>query len=183
MKRLCFIVYGNVAAGKTTFAEMMKKNLPGFEYAGMDEIRLKWADKYPKMNTKEREKKCETDFLLKVIHSKNLILEHTAINAFFKVVEKRVKEFFNVYYVHIKCSPEVCEQRYFMRKAAGHRGIPLPGNNKMSFLESRISMAEKQKKIHADIVLNAEKLTPAQMWQQFLKVFRNRINNHLNEKL
>lgn len=80
--KICLVVYGNIASGKSTFSKNILEILRDYNYVCQDKIRLEWYNKYPEINGITRERKCEEDCLKQILKSRLLVYETTGATLF-----------------------------------------------------------------------------------------------------
>lgn len=171
--KICIVVYGNIASGKSTFSKNILSILNDFNFVCLDRIRVDWYDKYPEMNGIARERKCEEDCLNKILKSRLLVYETTAATLFFNRVKPRLRGLFKTFYIYINCPVYECHVRFDNRKKIGHRQIAPPYKNKMSIREMLHHFDAKHYDVKVDLELNSMELSPEQMVESF-RVFFNR---------
>lgn len=169
-KKICIVVYGNIAAGKSTFSKGILQILSGFNYVCLDRIRLDWYNKYPGMNGIARERKCEQDCLNQILQSRLLVYETTAATLFFNRVRPRLRGHFKTFYIYIKCPVYECAQRFEYRKLSSNQQIVLP-YRKMSIREMCSHFEAKHQDVTFDLELDSTKLSPGEMVEQFRTFF------------
>lgn len=172
--KICIVVYGNIASGKSTFSKNILSILKGFNYVSLDRIRVDWYDKHPEMNGIARERKCEVDCLNQILKSRLLIYETTAATLFFNRVKPRLRGHFKTFYIYINCPVNECHSRFDNRKRTGHRQIAPPYKNKMPIREMLYHIDAKHYDVKVDLELNSVELSPEQMVEAFSDFFNRR---------
>ena len=167
--KICIVVYGNIASGKSTFCKSLLSILTNYNYVCIDEIRIEHYKKYPGMNSVERERNCEKDCEDQIFRSSLLVYETTAASLFFKRIKPRLRGHFKTFYVYINCPVTECSNRFFNRKQKGYRHVVSPYKKKMSVIDLLYYCQEKRLDVKVDLELNSVKLSPEEMIEAFYK--------------
>lgn len=166
--KICIIVYGNIASGKSTFSKNLLQKIPGYKYVCLDQIRLDYYKAFPEINSIARERKCEEECLKQILESRLLIYETTAATLFFNRIKMRLKGHFKVIYVYINCPTYECAHRFDCRKRNGYKSIAPPFNNRMSISECISHFHEKHYHVKVDLELDTLKYTPSETIEKFI---------------
>lgn len=169
--KICLVVYGNIASGKSTFSKNILPRLQGYSYVCLDKIRVDWYSKYPEMNSIARERKCEEDCLNQILKSRLLVYETTAATLFFNRVRPRLRAHFKTFYIYINCPPEECANRFEHRKRSGHRQVAPPYKKVMSIRECISHFRAKHYDVKIDLELDSVKMSPEKMVEEFERFF------------
>lgn len=169
----CYVIYGNIASGKTTFSKSINELLPNFNFVCIDEIRVNLFKKYPEMNSISRERKAEEECLNKILNSEFLIFETSAASLFYKRLAPRIKAHFKTYFIYINCPNDECLQRFHYRKKTGYLQIATPYKNKMSVFECISNFSGAHYSMKKDLELNSAELSTNEMVDKF-REFINR---------
>lgn len=170
--KICIIVFGNIASGKSGFARALAQELDGFEYICFDQVRIDiYLENHLKRSIEREEmakKKCR-NFLLS---NKLVVFETLAISDYYKKILPELKQNFNkLIFVKVDCSAFTCKRRYYKRNMDGYFSIAPPFNQKLS-IEEYIDKTEREQKIlESDIVLNSESMSTTEMIDEFKNLF------------
>lgn len=168
--KICIVVYGNIAAGKTTFSQALLKLLPGYNYVCLDDYRLKLFRDQPTLNGIGRERKAEADCLEAILSSRLLVYETTGASLFYKRMKPRLRGHFKTLYVYIECSASDCEWRFVERKRKGYKTIAPPFNGTLRSIMNDIR--SKHYDLDPDVILSSEILSEKNMLDTFLKYIK-----------
>lgn len=166
--KICIIVYGNIASGKSTFSKNLLEKIPGYNYVCLDQIRLAFYKTFPEMNAIARERKCEEECLKQILESRLLIYETTAATLFFNRIKMRLKAHFKAIYVYINCPTYECANRFDFRKRNGYKAIAPPFKSKMTIRECISDIHAKHYNVKTDLELNSLQLSPVEMIEKFI---------------
>jgi predicted kinase len=158
MKEIIIIV-GNMGSGKSTFANALAEQMPGFAYVCLDDNRKRnfedlleerynqfaFESKVAELTTKEIDK-----------HSR-VIYETTGATRFFKDVfyDLTVAKH-KIYIVKIQCRPSTCLARHKSREKSGHFHIVPQFGQQLSAEELIDRFESKAAWIKPDLILDSE---------------------------
>jgi deoxyadenosine/deoxycytidine kinase len=170
--KICIIVFGNIASGKSSFARTLAQELEGFEYICFDQVRIDiYLENYLKGSI-EREEMAKKRCRNLLLNNKLIVFETLAISDYYNRMLPELKQNFNkLIFVKVDCSAFTCKRRYFKRNMDGYFCIAPPFNHKLSIDEYIDQTEREQKKLIYDIVLNSENLTTKQMIAVFKNIF------------
>jgi predicted ABC-type ATPase len=149
--KFAFIIYGNIASGKTSVAKLLAQSLPQLKHLCADDIRVQSSLDGKILSENEV-------YSLMVEHISQhtqVIFESTGAGNFFKhYLRQFTATGFKVIKVYLKCSPLVCYNRYQNRIDTSAAMVPMahPSNIKTSIehINNKISG------LTCDIVFNTE---------------------------
>ncbi len=170
-ERICIIVYGNIASGKSTFSKNLISILKDYTYVCLDRIRVDMKNTYTDMNPLIREIQCEQECIDMIFKNKLVLYETTAATTFFKNLILRIKSEFKTYFIFISCSIATCQKRYEIRKRIGHVQILPPYKKTLPINELLYRFEVKMYNVSKDLTLNSEALTPEQMIYSLINFF------------
>lgn len=169
--RICLVVYGNIASGKTTLSKNIQALLPGFNYVCLDDIRLQWVTKFPAMNGITRERQCEDECLKQILQSRLLIYETTGATLFFNRIKSRLKGHFKTFYIKVDCPVITCLYRFENRKAKGYKCVAPAFKLKMNMHQTLCDIDDKHYAAKVDLQLDSERLSQDEMLLQVKEFF------------
>lgn len=169
--KICIVVYGNIASGKSTFSKNILSILQGFNYVCLDKIRLKWYENYPEMSFIERERRAEEECLNQILNSNLLVYETTAATLFFKRVKPTLDVNFKTFYIYISCPVYECHNRFDNRKREGHFQVAPQYKKKMTIREMLIHFESAHYQVKSNLKLDSFRLPPAKMLTEFKAFF------------
>jgi hypothetical protein len=165
--KICLIVYGNIASGKSSFAKELLKLLPGFVYACIDQVRIDVYLENHLLRSIEREVKVGKIFKKLILDNNLIVYETVAVSQLFKNVILDLKRDHQLIYIHIDCPVAVCLRRFHQRNRDGYFSITPPFVDKMSIEDFLYKVAKELRGMKEDIVLKSDKLSIEDM----IKVF------------
>jgi len=158
------LVYGNIAAGKSTFCKLLLPKLQGFTYLCIDDVRQSIYEKNPKLNDWERDKLAEKKVYDTLKKGSKIIFETTAANQLYIRLRNEVFASKKVFYLHIECSVNECYKRHFARKV--NRIKPVQANS-ANIKNVMLAIDAKNQVLKKNLMLNSQQLTEAQMIDTF----------------
>ena len=149
--KFAFIIYGNIASGKSSVAKLLAQSLPQFKHLCADDIRIK-ASLSGKILS---ENELYSLMVEQISQHTQVIFESTGAGNFFKHYLRQFKATgFKIVRVYLKCSPLVCYKRYQNRINTSAAMVPMayPTNIKTSIED----INNKISGLTCDIVFNTE---------------------------
>ena len=134
-EKICLVVYGNLASGKSSFSKEIKKLLPNYSYVCLDEIRIKNMDKFPNKSVYERESISKEECKNEILNSQLVIYESTGTSQLFNQLKNRIRAHFKTYFIFISCPDYECRKRFENRKYNGYFSVKPPVKKSMSIYE------------------------------------------------
>lgn len=170
--KICIIVFGNIASGKSGFARELARELDGFEYICFDQVRI---DIYLENHLKrsiEREEMAKKRCRNLLLSNKLVVFETLAVSDYYNNILPELKQNFNkIIFVKIECSSFTCKRRYFKRNMDGYFCIAPPFNQKLSIDEYIEKTEREQKQLFYDILLSSESMSTTEMIGGFKDLF------------
>lgn len=170
--KICIIVFGNIASGKSSFARALAQELEGFKYICFDQVRI---DIYLENHLKrsiEREEMAKKRCRNLLLNNKLVVFETLAVSDYYNKILPELKQKFNkLIFVKVDCSAFTCKRRYFKRNMDGYFCIAPPFNQKLSIDEYIDQTDREQKKLNYDIALNSENMSTKEMIAGFKNIF------------
>lgn len=160
--KICIVVFGNIASGKSTLSKQIIELLPQFKIISIDNSRRNLFGKI--INDIERESKAEEDMIKQLFSTQFVIYETTGASRLFKSIHCRIRSHFKTIFVYVKCSVPECRFRFNYRK---NDRMVMPGfKSKLSIGEVMHSIEYKMNQ-RFNIELDSEKLSPEEMFEKF----------------
>lgn len=158
--KLCIVVFGNIASGKTTFAQSL-----GLRHICLDKHREKLRGQA--LAPMAAEHLAEKNCLAELLPPRQIfVYETTGGSRFFQKAKAALEaQGCHFFFVKIECSTIGCVRRFNARKSA----VPLPFRSK-SLLETMQQLAWNARHIVPDVVLDSEKMNLEEMKSQFLAI-------------
>lgn len=161
--KICIVVYGNIASGKSALSRQIIKLLPQFELVCIDNNRRNLFSKIE--NGIERDRIAEEEMIEQLFSNNYVVYETTGASRLFNTVHPRIiANFSTIVYVQIKCSITECRYR-FNNRINDLRVLP-------SFI-SKKSITDIMYSIEYGMItkfnlqLDSEKLSTKEMLAQF----------------
>ena len=157
--RVCIVVYGNLASGKSSFAKGLVKLLPGFKHVCMDQIRIDTYFQDPSITSLELDRKCEKICNDTLLNTRLVIYESTGVSKFFKGIIPTIESKYKMFYIYLECPAEICIRRFADRKREGYFNIPpafSDGTNINQFINK---VGSELRSVRKDLVLSSSKLS------------------------
>lgn len=167
--KICIVVFGNIASGKSTLSKKIIELLPQFSFACIDNNRRNLFGKIE--NSIERERKAEEELIKQIFSRQYVVYETTGTSRLFKSIQFRIRSHFKTIFIFVNCSVSECVYRFNYRK---NDRMAMPGfKSKLSIREVMYSIEDKMnRKVHLE--LNSEKLNQDEMFDQFKAAFYRR---------
>jgi dephospho-CoA kinase len=166
--KMCIIVFGNIASGKSTFSRHLLGHFPNYQHICLDDFRLE-AARHTDLLPIQREKLAEKLCLEAITQADNIILETTAASQFWETMWFALRQMgFKTVNVKIDCPVNICVQRFNNRKFEGHKSVVPPFKTK-SIVQMMYDIEYKRKLVKADIVIHSTTASPEDMVALFLK--------------
>ena len=165
--KVCIIVFGNIASGKSSFARALAEKINGFKYVCFDQLRI---DIYLENHLKsgiEREEMAKKRCRNLLLNNNLVIFETIAVSDYYNKILPELKHRFKLIFVKIECQAFICKRRYYNRNMDGYFSIAPPFNSKLSVDEFIDKTEREQEKLQYDIVFNSEILNTTEMINQF----------------
>lgn len=164
--KFAFIIYGNIASGKTSVAKLLAQSLPQLKHLCADDIRIE-ASLSGKILS---ENEVYSLMVEQISQHTQIIFESTGGGNFFKhYLRQFTATGFKVVRVYLKCSPLVCYNRYQNRIDTSSAMVPMahPTNIKTSIehINNKISG------LSYDLLFSTEKDTPEFIAKQLVKIY------------
>jgi len=161
--RVCVVVYGNIASGKSSFARELVKALKGFVYVCMDQVRVDSYLNGPTLKSIEFERKCEKlcEGMLK--RNNHIVYETTGVSQFAKNMLLDLSRNSQVFYIFLDCPADLCLRRYQSRKQGGYFSIAPAFSDRLSIGEFINKVADQQRGMKKDVVLRSDRLSTIEM--------------------
>jgi len=161
--RVCVVVYGNIASGKSSFAKELVKLLPGFKYVCMDQVRIDCYLNGPQLRSIEFERKCEKlcENMLKL--NNHIVYETTGVSQFAKSMLVELSRNFLIFYIFLDCPADLCLRRYQSRKQGGYFSIAPAFSDRLSIGAFINKVADQQRGMKKDVVLRSDRLSVFEM--------------------
>lgn len=121
-QRVCLVIYGNMASGKSTFCKEIIKYLPDYKYVNLDEKRIE-AMNVAGLTADQREENAKQMCSYDLLNISKTLYETTGATKYFNEIINTISQRSVILYVHIKCSKDVCVKRFYKRREAGQQDL------------------------------------------------------------
>ena len=151
------IIYGNIAAGKSTVAKALSKHLKDYRICNLDEYRIYVEDHLRFNNLIDRDHKAEYLCRKAMIESDKIIYETTAVTKYFELMKRELKaRGYKLSYVYLNISIEESLDRYFKRRyEQNYKEAEFAFSGKYSLLDGIKRFDKKQRVIKKDLVFQS----------------------------
>ena len=165
-QKIAFVVFGNIASGKSSVAQSLVESLPSFKVVCADNIRVESA----LGGTIMSEDVIASKVMEEIHQHTHIILECTGGGTYFKHYVRLLHATgFTIIRISLKCSGLVCYKRYQDRINNTAAMVPMANvsNVRMSisYIESKISG------LPYDLQFNTEKLSNLEIINQILTFY------------
>jgi len=165
--KICIVVFGNLASGKSSFCKELLTILPKYKYVCLDEIRVNLFDKFPNKNIFDREALAKEECKNSILNSQFVIYESTGTSQFFNQLKPRIKAHFKSIFIFINCPDYECRFRFERRKQNGYFSIQPAVKKSISISECCTSNQYVYRDMKKDLELDSFKYSLNEIINQF----------------
>lgn len=164
--KVAFVIFGNIASGKTTLAASLVKSLPSFKVVCADDIRIASALDDSLLT----EHQIYAKILEEINQHTQVILECSGAGTYFKHYLMQLMAMgFLIVKVKLDCSKGVCLQRYQNR--ADNTAAMVPMSHRFDIRKSIENIESKIAGLPYDLQFNTEKVSYLEITNQILQLY------------